>query len=207
MVTINPSQKSLDLVDSISTEVNTFHHHYHILYDIAMLYPEEINYVEIGCFSGGSSCLMLQREKTNVFAIDLGFPMSEDIVKNNVNNFNKLNNKFNYILGNSQSEETVERLKLLMNDDKIDILFIDGGHGYNDVLNDFTLYEDMVRIGGYIVFDDYNDYQFSPEVKTAVNYLVDNKCDNFNIIGTIKNYLKAIPKELEDGNCFIIQKK
>lgn len=207
MTNIIPTQKSLDLVDLISTDVKTFHHHYHILSDISNIYDGEINYVEIGCYAGGSSCLMIQRENTNVFAIDLGSPIPKEIVTNNVNKFNVLQNKFNYIQGNSQFPKTIESLKTLLNGNDIDILFIDGGHKYNDVINDFLLYENMVKIGGCIVFDDYNDKEFSPDVKIAVDYLVNNKLDNYNIIGTIKNYLKADPKELEDGNCFIIQKK
>lgn len=207
MKSVIPTQKSLDLVDNISTEVNTFHHHYHILHDIANMFVGDINYLEIGCYAGGSSCLMVQREKTNVFAIDIGSPISKEVVTYNVNKYNVLNNKFNYIQGNSQSIKTIESLKTLLNGDKIHILFIDGGHKYIDVINDFSLYENMVEIGGYIIFDDYNDHEFSPEVKPAVDYLVNNRLNNYTIIGTIKNYLKASPKELEDGNCFIIVKK
>jgi predicted O-methyltransferase YrrM len=200
------TQKSLDMVNLIANEIKTFHHHYHILYDIGSLFNGSINYVEIGCYAGGSSCLMLQRENTNVIAIDIGYPIKKDVVINNVKKFNTFNN-FTYIQGNSQHKKTIDKLKMSLHNNKIDILFIDGGHNYNDVIDDFSLYENLVTSGGFIVFDDYNDHKFSPEVKSAVDYLVNNKFNNYNIIGTIKNHLKAIPEELEDGNCFIIQKK
>jgi hypothetical protein len=50
MITI--TKKSLDLVERISNSIQnqTFHHHYHILYDIVDTYPIDytVNYVEIG---------------------------------------------------------------------------------------------------------------------------------------------------------------
>ena len=85
---IIPSQESLDLVKSISDNMirNTFHHHYHILYDIAKLYPKDyqVQYVEIGAFAGGSACLMLQHPNIKVISIDLGTPIEPQIVAQNV---------------------------------------------------------------------------------------------------------------------------
>lgn len=207
---IKATQNSLDLVrEIISTGVSTFHHHYHILYDIAKtINKDEINYVEIGCYAGGSACLMLQRKNTNVVSIDLGEPVSEEDVRSNVSKNNIHNNKFSYIKGNSQIQETKERLKSVMNDYKskeIDILFIDGDHSSVSVNTDFNLYKDLISVGGYIVFDDYSGTADSPEVNGAVNDITSNLI-NYEVIGTIDNTLGAHPKELLDGNCFIIKK-
>lgn len=204
------TQKSIDLLGEIvSNGVQTFHHHYHILYDIAdSINKKEINYVEIGCYAGGSACLMLQRKETNVISIDLGEPISEEVVLNNIKKHNIHKNNFSYIKGNSQVFETKERLKSIMNEYKsqeIDILFIDGDHGFNSIHNDFNLYEDLVSIDGYIVFDDYNDSQYSPDVNGAVNNIVSN-LKNYEVIGTIENSLGAYPSSLIEGNCFIIKR-
>jgi predicted O-methyltransferase YrrM len=189
--------------------VKTFHHHYHILYDIAeSIGKKEINYVEIGCYAGGSACLMLQRTKTNVISIDLGEPISEEVVLNNTKNHNIHKNSFSYIKANSQILETKERLKSIMSDyvsQEIDILFIDGDHSFNGVHNDFNLYEDLVSIGGYIVFDDYHDPEHSPDVNGAVNNIVSN-LKNYEVIGTIENTLGAHPGSLTEGNCFVIKR-
>ena len=93
------TQKSIDLLGEIvSNGVQTFHHHYHILYDIAdSINKKEINYVEIGCYAGGSACLMLQRKETNVISIDLGEPISEEVVLNNIKKHNIHKNNFSYI--------------------------------------------------------------------------------------------------------------
>jgi hypothetical protein len=82
------TKNSLELTEQISNNIEnkTFHHHYYILYDIASTYPidYEVKYVEIGCYAGGSACLMLQRPNTRVISIDLGQPISKEIVYTNV---------------------------------------------------------------------------------------------------------------------------
>lgn len=202
------SQTSLNITREISDEINnkTFHHHYHILYDIANLYPTDyqLNYVEIGCYAGGSACLLLQRKNTNVISIDLGTPINPSIVSENVNKLNKHNNKYNYIQGSSHDLNIFNKLNHYINE--IDILFIDGDHSFVGVIQDFEMYSKIVKKGGYIIFDDYNDHRYSPDVKLAVDGLISNLTHEYNIIGTIKNTLGARPIECADGNCFIIQK-
>lgn len=199
---------SLKLVQSISNKLedNTFHHHYYILYDIINCYPKnyKVNYVEIGCYAGASACLMLQRPNTNVISIDLGYPISPNIVHSNIEKMNKLNNSFKYIKGNSQSVDTIKLLQQHV--DEIDILFIDGDHSYQGVINDFLLYEQLVKTGGYIIFDDYNDWKYSPEVKLAVDSIIPTLEGRYKIIGTLPNKFKARPDWLTEGNDFIIQK-
>lgn len=202
------TKESLELTQEISKEINeqTFHHHYHVLYDIATSYESSqiITYVEIGCYAGGSACLLLQRPNTTVVSIDLGTPILPEVVHQNVLKLNKFNNKHVYLQGNSQNTEMVDRLK--SHTKEVDILFIDGDHSYQGVINDFLLYNDLVKSGGYIVFDDYNDWEHSPEVKPAVNNLIDSYKSQFEIIGTIKNLYNARPASYTDGNVFIIRK-
>jgi cephalosporin hydroxylase len=202
------TQESLDITRYISDEINnqTMHHHYHILYDIANTYPKDTNitYVEIGCYAGGSACLLLQRPNTNVISIDLGQPIKEETVHFNVKKLNKFNNSYNYLKGNSQTYEMVSKLKKLINE--IDILFIDGDHSSQGVINDFMLYKDLVKKGGYIVFDDYNDAQHSPAVKPTVDNLIPSLKSAYNVIGTLPNIYGARPDTLLEGNDFIIQK-
>ncbi len=201
------TKESLILTQKISTEMEglTFHHHYHILYDIINTFPENyfINYVEIGCYAGGSACLVSQRKNTNIFSIDLGKPIKPEIFHKNMEKFNINNNKFYYIQGDSQTKETLNKLKNYI--DKIDVLFIDGDHKFLGVKNDFHLYSPLVKSGGYIVFDDYNDHEHSPEVKPAVDEIISN-IDGYEIIGTLPNVYGARPDNLNDGNCFIIKK-
>lgn len=207
------TQLSLDMVRQIATDVPTFHHHYHILYDIANTFGDKkINYVEIGAYAGGSSCLMLQRLNTTIISVDLGEPISKEVVFSNIIQYKKNNNYYKYIQGNSQTQETKDKVietlsnsRVLGYTNKIDLLFIDGDHSFDGVLADFNTYSDLVNIGGYIVFDDYNDSVHSPNVKLAVDSLLPSLVD-YEIIGTFENTLGAYPSELKEGNCFVIKK-
>jgi len=205
---MKPTQQSLDITQDISNKINnlTFHHHYHIIYDILNSYNEStvVNYVEIGCYGGGSACLALQRPNTNVISIDLGDPIPKNIVIENTTKLNIHNNKYAYLQGNSQTYEMVNQLKQEI--DNIDLLFIDGDHFYQGVINDFMLYHDLVNKGGYVLFDDYNDIEYSPEVKLAVDDIIKSHPGIFEIIGTLPNTLEARPASMRDGNVFILQK-
>jgi len=198
--------ESLIITQKISELINnkTFHHHYHVLLDIANNIKDEINYLEIGCYAGGSASLMLSRDNTNVISIDLGFPITKNEVMENIKLTNVKNNKYDYIQGDSHKEET--KNKVLEIRDSFDMLFIDGDHQYSAVIDDFNLYSPLVKSGGYIIFDDYNDHQHSPEVKKAVDGLIKN-LDSYDIIGCLENKFGARPSELKEGNCFIIKKK
>ena len=201
------TQNSLDITRYISDNIDnqTMHHHYHILYDIASVYPKKqnITYVEIGCYAGGSACLMLQRHNTRVISIDLGQPIPKETVYSNVKNLNKFNNPYNYLEGNSQTYEMVARLKELTNE--VDILFIDGDHSYQAVINDFMLYEGLVKSGGFIIFDDYND-EGCPGTKIAVDEIIKSIEERYINIGTLPNIFGARPDTLTEGNDYIIQK-
>lgn len=47
------------------------------------------------------------------------------------------------ILGDSHSPETMTKLKELLGDKKINLLFIDGAHTYRDALADYELYDSL----------------------------------------------------------------
>ena len=48
---LKPTQKSLDKVIQIASNVSTFHHHYHIIFDIAETFGDnKINYVNSNSF-------------------------------------------------------------------------------------------------------------------------------------------------------------
>ena len=202
-------ESSAELVNKISKRVPTFHHHYHILMDIADTYFFNNNmiYAEIGAYSGGSASLMVSRPKTKVISIDIGDPISPEIAINNVNYYNFNNNFYKYIHGNSKEYSTVNELAEVLNGEKIDILFIDGDHFYNAVVSDFYEYKHLVNSNGFIVFDDYQDHIYSPDVKPAVDMIVSNLSENdYEIIGSLKNTCNAYPSEIEYNNCFVIRK-
>ena len=77
------------------------------------------------------------------------------------------------------------------------ILHIDGGHAAENVFMDFLIYERFVVPDGYIVFDDYGDHAYSPDVGPAVDDLREKGCfGNYEILGQ--------PSEYE--NSFVLKK-
>lgn len=209
-VPFNVTKTSLEKVNYIIGNMinKSFHNHYHILYDICDSFEHNnITYLEIGAFAGGSASLVASNDKvSNVYSIDLGTPINKEIPINNVNNFKNKNCEYTYFQGSSFDNDLITMVKNTINE--VDILFIDGDHSHNGVLNDFKNYSSMVKNGGYIVFDDYMDNIYSPEVKGAVDYIVSNLLDNnYEIIGSLvypELTLTNITKE--SSNEFIIRK-
>lgn len=203
---INNTKKSLQVTEEISDLINgeTFHHHYYVLLDVANTIEGEINYLEIGCYGGGSASLLLSRPNTNVFSIDLGEPIPKECVLANVAKTNVLKNNYTYVQGDSHSDKTKEEIKSLVKE--VDILFIDGDHSFNGVIQDYDMYIDMVKEGGYIVFDDYNDSIYSPEVKLGVDSILSRPDFKYTKIGCLPNIHNARPITIKEGNCYIVRK-
>jgi hypothetical protein len=53
------------------------------------------------------------------------------------------------------------------------LVFIDGGHRFENVMTDFVLADQLLALGGYIVLDD----SFFPAIETVVNYVKANRSD------------------------------
>jgi len=185
----------------------TFHYHTHILYDIrTSLGREEKTYLEIGAFAGGSASLMMSHDfKTNCISIDLGNPIPKNVAIENVEKFKNPINKYQYFEGSSKDKNIINNVSSIA--PNVDILFIDGDHSYNGVISDFENYIDLVNLNGYICFDDYLDKEFSPEVKTGVDFKVKNLDKNkYEIIGCLKyDYLKEFTN-FDHNSIYIIKK-
>ena len=80
----------------------------------------------------------------------------------------------------------------LLDDKKIDFLFIDGDHSYQGVIDDFMNYKDMISDDGVLVFDNYKDPNWK-DVETAVKDIIRDNNDYM-----IQN---------EFGHCCVISKK
>jgi SAM-dependent methyltransferase len=85
------------------------------------------------------------------------------------------------------SQEGVEDVVRLSR--TLKLVHIDGGHERHHVWTDFLLYERFVVPGGYIVFDDYVDPEWSPDVKPAVDALhAGGFFDGYDVIGLVPGF-------------------
>jgi predicted O-methyltransferase YrrM len=167
------------------------HEHTHILYDIVTMIGNEnkkVDYLEIGSYLGSSACLVQQNEFTNsITCIEAREDFAKEI-NTNLTNLNKHN--IDFTIHNHRSTDAIIIDKLT--DKSFDLLFIDGDHSHDGVLSDFNIYKDLVKPGGYIVFDDYLDSKYSPGVMTAVDYIVRDLIDgDFEVIGMVQNHHNA----------------
>lgn len=62
--------------------------------------------------------------------------------------------KISIIRADSHESSTLKKLKKILKDKLIDVLFIDGDHSYEGVKKDFEMYHPLVKTGGIIAFHD-----------------------------------------------------
>lgn len=210
-IPFNITKNSLDKVNFIieNMENKSFHNHYHILYDICDSFNHnDITYLEIGAFAGGSASLVSTNQKVKkVYSVDLGSPINKEIPIRNVNKFKNENCSYKYFEGSSFDEKIIESVKETVK--SVDILFIDGDHSHLGVLNDFKNFSNLVKPGGYIVFDDYMDDIHSPKVKGAVDYIVSELLNDEYVVYGSLIYPEITKTNIDktSSNEFIIRKK
>jgi hypothetical protein len=140
--------------------------------------------LEIGVWKGKSLALLsLLTKNGKVIGID---PLEFDQQKEELNYFHQRIFKEALII-EAYSEIAVR--DVLQVTGSLKLLHIDGGHEFRNVILDFLLYSPLVLPGGFIVFDDYGDDQFSPQVRPSVHMLIDfGLASNFEIIGQVKQF-------------------
>ncbi|MFE8048553.1 class I SAM-dependent methyltransferase [Brenneria goodwinii] len=141
--------------------------------------------IEIGVWKGKSASFMNQmcQRSRRIIAID---PMA---LPNQASELEFYHERLfpEVVLIRGFSEMSIERVLALK--PKTLILHIDGGHQGRNVLLDFLLYAPTVVSGGFIVFDDYRDYQYSPDVGPAIDLLrAGGYFNKFDVIGSVPGY-------------------
>jgi predicted O-methyltransferase YrrM len=127
----------------------------------------EITYcLEIGCYDGGTT-VFLSNFCKNLITIDQPTPARFEQFKythgdSSMKGIQYIENKcnFNYVGGNSHGDDTLQKVKELLGENKLDLLFIDGDHSYNGVKSDFNMYSNLVKSNGMIAFHDIHNSKF-----------------------------------------------
>lgn len=193
----------------------------HFLLSLKKYFKNDIKtYLEIGTLWGGSISAILQCDNLfnfstdNYYCVDLfsGYYNSNvskgdfnktsinidqtnhlDFCKKNIELFNKKKKHINFIKGSSYSKETLDIIKTY--NPLIDLLFIDGDHSYNGVLNDFNSYKNFLNNGAIVVFDNYGGNAW-PEVKKAIDN-INFKKEGFKVFGSFNG---------KESGLYIVQK-
>lgn len=121
-------------------------------------------YAEIGSRYGGSLLYFgrLMPKNSKLIAVDLpngpwGCINSEISLKNVANDLKLDGYNVDLIFGDSKSKETEDKLVSSLNNQQIDILFIDGDHSLLGVASDINIYTKYVKPNGIVIFHDCGD--------------------------------------------------
>lgn len=147
---------------------------------------KDINILEIGSYEGISACFFLRYlPNSNIDCVET-FEGSEEHSKKDFNkvylNFNHNLDQFNerYKVYKMSSNIFFEKKKNEnLNKKNYDIIYIDGSHKYDDVLNDAKNSLLYLKEDGVIIFDDflrsyYKDIKKNP-IKAVIEFLNINK--------------------------------
>ena len=124
-----------------------------------------IHALEIGSFEGRSALWFLENVLTDPTAsmtcVDIWAGGYEKLFDENIKAYGQPNK---LVKVKSRSDEALRKLDR----DRFDFIYIDGSHMAKDVLVDAVLAWDLLKPGGYIIFDDYNWY--GPRSRLVPNF-------------------------------------
>ena len=89
-----------------------------------------------------------------------------------------------------------------INMSKIDYVFLDGGHAYETVKNDLECCLDVVNSNGTVLCDDYDLGAQAPEVKRAIDELVQK--NQLNYFSLLKKKFYIFFSSIFFGNSFLL---
>lgn len=138
---------------------------------------------EIGVWKGdGAQMLLKHAAPFKLYLIDPWIPVPEGHIEKYVNACwrdytEEIQNQFYIdVLKRFQFEKAIEVIRakswdavVLFPDEYFDWVFVDGDHSYDAVLKDLTLYGEKLKVGGYIMGDDYYGADWCYQVGLAVD--------------------------------------
>ncbi len=162
--------------------------------------------LEIGTSEGGTLFFFSKFASLDAKIITIDLPIVRDYASYSPAKipFYKLyrlrHQKIHFIRKDSHKSSTVKKIKKILKQNRVDLLFIDGDHSYEGVKNDFEAYVSLVAKNGIIAFHD------------IVKHLPDSNCKVFNFWNEIKGnyeYKEIISKDNEQwaGIGLIIKNK
>jgi tetratricopeptide (TPR) repeat protein len=148
-----------------------------------------INILEIGSFEGMATCWLLDCVLTHpsatITCIDIYF---QDNFESNIA-LTSAKHKVTQLCGNSH------QILPTLTPNSYEIIYIDGSHLANDVLQDAELSWDLLKVGGLAIFDDYllkDPENPQEEPKIGIDRFLTTKCDRYKVLH--QNYQLLIQK-------------
>ena len=121
--------------------------------------PPDFRFMEIGVFKGQILALMrmLSHRATiyGVTPLDASGGMQDRDYEQDIIDLHEHFNlpcAYRLFAGRSDDEDIINQVQSIV--PYLDVLYIDGGHSYQDARHDILTYSPLVRQGGYMVIDD-----------------------------------------------------
>jgi predicted O-methyltransferase YrrM len=160
-------------------------------FDVIPINDKPINYLEIGTHYGANaiSCHQSYAAHTNskIYCIDpwddnSSYPHFKGeqitIFETFLQNIKNTNRPDKFIIYKDYSNNVIPKLT----DNFFDIIYIDGNHDPEYVLEDAVLSYRKLKVGGYMIFDDY-DVNGHPETKRGIDGFLAGYSTKINILG------------------------
>ena len=113
------------------------------------------NVLEIGLGHYGSTHFIWKHLFHKILTIEKDWDRIRKFGKNIFDFYGEWNLKESYFINHKSYEpKSVESVRRILDEERLDLLFIDAQHDYESVLTDFILYKDLVKNGGIIAFHD-----------------------------------------------------
>jgi predicted O-methyltransferase YrrM len=115
--------------------------------------PKPRRILEIGSAYGGTLFLFsrIASEGASIISIDKGISAWRIPL---FKSFATANQEIHLLRRDSHNQMTLAKVKAILNDAKLDFLFIDGDHSYEGVKKDFEMYSPLLKKNGMVAFHD-----------------------------------------------------
>lgn len=134
------------------------------------------NFMEIGTDQGGTFAIWSKLSAEDGIRISVDLPhgpygvSSYDVTKRD-EYLKSLGSNVHTIHGSSHEIHIKEQVKNLLGETLLDFLFIDGDHTYEGVKQDYEMYKEFVKPGGWIGFHDIKNTEFHRNTNCRVDTL------------------------------------
>jgi len=170
------SKKTIDVIVQESYDLGMVQNHKEIFEAAEHFKSQGVkNFMEIGTDQGGSFAIWSKLSEDGIrISVDLphgpyGRPDYNEYERDEY--LQSLGSNVTTIWGSSHDESIKERVSSILEGEKLDFLFIDGDHTYEGVKQDYEMYKEFVKPGGWIGFHDIKDTEFHRNANCRVDQL------------------------------------
>jgi autotransporter strand-loop-strand O-heptosyltransferase len=133
------------------------------------------DFIEIGTDQGGTFLIWSKLSDDGVrISVDLphgAYGQAGYDVRRRDRILTELGSKVNMLHGSSHDQGMKDQVAGILDGKKVDFLFIDGDHSYEGVRQDYEMYREFVKPGGWIGFHDISDTEFHRSANCRVDRL------------------------------------